>query len=148
MAKHTRIVNRKLYVLTFLAFIFYAIMTVAVAYYTYDNYAKYGIYYMTETTTIFVSDLFMNSAIVVMMLVTAVLFFVCARQNTIRVQYNPKKEGSSSYGIEFLNGRPEQWNVSANLESQTLEVTLEASMVSISKETIDNLFMGKVVKKN
>jgi hypothetical protein len=121
-------------------------MTVMVGYYTYDQYIKYGIYYETESLSVFVSNFFINATVVVMMLATAVLFFTCARKNVVTIQYNPKKEGSSSYGIEFLNNRPDYWNISVNMETQCLEVTLDKTGVSISKETIDNLFKGELKK--
>lgn len=148
MPRRTRLLNKKLYVFTFLLFVFYALVAAMSGYYTYSDYVKYGLYYTATIQTAFTSNFFINASVTVLMLVTALVLLICSSQNVIAVDYDPKASDSSSYGIEFPNGRPEHWDISANMETRNLEITLETATVTISKETIDNLFMGKVVKKN
>ena len=145
--KHTKILNKKLYIFVSMLFALYAIITLLAVYYMYDSYVTYGLYYSGVVMAVYTSDFFMNLSIVVLMFVTTVVLFVSARQNVITLSYDPKTQESSSYGIEFPNGRPQHWDISANMETQTLEITLDDASVSVSKETIDGLFRGVIQKK-
>ncbi len=146
MPRHTKLINKKLYIVTFLLFIFYAFTTLMVGYYTYDSYTKYGVYYSEITMTQFTSDLFMNISIAVVMLITTTILYLSANQNVMVLDYDPKSQDTGSYGIEFPNGRPEKWDISANIETQCLEITLDGNLVTISKQTVENLFKGTVKK--
>jgi hypothetical protein len=146
MPKHTKILNKKLYIIVFLLFMFYGLITALAAYYTYSNYLLYGVYTSMTTQVNFVSDFYINLSITILLLITAIVLLACASQNTITLDYQPSKTDTGNYGIDFPNGRPEHWDISANIETQSLEVNLNGSIVSVSKETIDNLFKG-VVKK-
>ena len=146
MKTHRKVLNKKMYAFSLLLFMFYTFMTVAIGLYTYDSYTKYGLYYNSVVETLVSSNFFLNASLTVVMSVTAIVLLASASYNVVTLVNDPKKGGSSSYGIDFPNVRPESWDISVNMETQCLEVTLDDNTVSISKETIDNLFKGEVRK--
>lgn len=142
--------NKKLWIANLIAFVFYGIMSFYVILDTFANYTKYGWHFEEVRLLIFTYDTSMNIGVIVIVLLTAILLLVDSHYSTdIRVElYNKTKSGTSDYGIEFPQGKPDYWDIAANMEKETLEIGLNNAKVSISKQTIDNLFRGEVKKQN